>query len=726
MAHPFDTLRTELDQIKAENLALKTDNNILRDEVDAIKKESISRDEFEQFKRAIAGTSAHDQDLASISSVQHDIPVSSAIDKKLESYIAQYNQDSHVLHDRIKHIEDIAMKSQDRSFSTTEQRDKIIETVWQTKGAISSSESRIDNLIKQFGSFEDKHKTCHFANTPASAYASPPQAEPAQLPSQALLDVLPNVGNRMTVLESELTALGQAFRILNSRYNNLNTEALAQQIAGMVYPLPAQLQHDHGQIKEAMEVLKRTVHQHGNTLQHMRPFGDRITTLEQGNTEVVRKIAVLGELAVQLSQHDQRLGVLEKAPNSSASIEHNETFTAVARIAHKSNFRLDDLEKTSQQQQELFKSLQEHHTQHQDSLEKYDAAVEVLRKDVGFVSDRLEESEKSLQLLQAEHTAIRDEQDKLCGRQDSFTLQLDEVAHDRHTETQKLEKQSESHGVRLNGLDQLTKSLAEDVDRHARTVKEAQATQKDDVGAMEHRVKQLGSQHNSEAVAAISKLRTTLERVQREMQPVSNESDAISLRADIEELKQDVRKEKTSLHDRVDAVEKSVHNIQGSTPKFDNISNDSRLAAVEKETAELTKRVKTHDETLDGLSKDLLSGFQPRSKPTPSSSSAPSRNLTPTPSFTSAGSDLSSPTGPKAVDRIAKLQMSRSSSQASKIPDTKFFDTSSFLGAARPPKRKRTSSPHRSPEHIDLTSDDEGRTPVTMGGHAVTKAQRKY
>ena len=247
---------SEMDKIRAENAVLRKEikdiraNSVTLQQLEQFKAGFVPRQQFDRLSKSLEQTRAESIPREQFDQLKMSLenparappPPPSDASTIPEAYVNRYNEDRQSLQQTLA-----AMSSQvqglDLSVKGLEKdHDKSIPLIHEINGANKGLNSRMDNIITQFGLLEEKVRTA--PSTVAPAYPSPPIPS-HQTTSKVDIELQKYIvasNNQFAKMTNEINANSHAVRALNSRYNNLTTEALYRQIAGIVMPMIPQLQ----------------------------------------------------------------------------------------------------------------------------------------------------------------------------------------------------------------------------------------------------------------------------------------------------------------------------------------------------------------------------------------------------------------------------------------------------------------------------------------------------
>lgn len=388
--------QAEVNQLRTALHEVRQENSTLRQELDSLKSSSVSKDEFALFKEKFSKLqSAHASPAIAPSIVNHDQHPS-----RNETAI-------------------LKMKAQIDSVES--RHESLAPLVHMQKGTADLAHKRIDDAFKLIGSLEEQVKKP--ANNAAQAVLSPaasPQASNDSL--QLHLKDIAALQNSLQLQMKEIAALQHSVKSLNSRYNNLSTDKLAQEIGRLLNPVSASVQEEIGQMKRHLNALQA---QQTDTNSKVQQHSERVTKLEINTQKTADASAIFEQVFKRLTTCEVAL----------------DTLNAQVKKAAADN---PDFEKHSKELDTLKNDLK----QLEDTLEGAQEGAQKILESVNTITKRLDKAEKDV-LEQNE-------------RQSRLTLKIDEDMNDRLVTVQ--ERVDQNH-EKLEGLDTTITTLTSNFEK---------------------------------------------------------------------------------------------------------------------------------------------------------------------------------------------------------------------------------------------------------------------
>jgi DNA repair exonuclease SbcCD ATPase subunit len=304
-------LRAENDALREEVKSLTLQNTAQVNELATLKTSTISRVEFDKFKAEIQNAQQTAKEPPS-----HDN--SQDASKLLEPYINKYQQEIQQVNSKIQTLSD-ELKSFPGNASNPQvdsniqamasQLKNLAEDTIKAKTSVEFTFSRLDGFQRDFGVLKDQIKKLEKQEVSGGEPTSSLVALERQLAESS---------KRLVVAENTIAAVNNTIRVLSSRYNNLTSETLAHQIAGIVGPVNANALSDIANLKQA------TGHQQQQIRDIQSMNGRFLQRLDKAETKIVDTASV-SSVAVL----DKRVKAFEQTTNGllTSLTEHKLQYT---------------------------------------------------------------------------------------------------------------------------------------------------------------------------------------------------------------------------------------------------------------------------------------------------------------------------------------------------------------------------------------------------------------
>ncbi|ETN43843.1 uncharacterized protein HMPREF1541_10974 [Cyphellophora europaea CBS 101466] len=677
----LETLRKDLNQALAENADLKQQMVAIRDQ-------SVSRDEFDSLKREMSQLATANKERVLTPAPTPSLDHKPAIGM-LNPYIQRYNEEMQKFGAEVT-------KTTTSVAYLEKSHESLVPLVHGQKAATDMANSRIDLLLQHLGSLQDQVK--NIANRSTISQSSPSHS-PSLAPDNIQLQKLrQDTTIRLEEFKKEIQFLTQTNRVLSARYNQLTSERMAEAVAGILGPIPATLQVENQQMKDAIGHLQVTVQQHNHLPGTLKKTSDRVAVLEadirrmesnkHAGTEQDRRLdAVEKSLEAQVQSVEQPLARLQGKISAIESTLGERLDTVESRVTTQENKTADNLaalviEQTANStvSAELFGDFQKEYNSKMTAAE-----------------NRLDKLEQN----------VTDQNE----RQNCLSLKIHQHAHD----------EIESAKVSIKGH---SESLA-DIEKVCGILNDALKKGLQDLQAKHDALKSTAAEQSQfeELKAIIDEVKNAQEQSSDDLPYISN-SDCDDMRKAIDALENRLQDEKRAINQRIETLDGSVEGLKSTAAQAERQTSASileRLTNAEKSIQEVQDKVRAHADTLEAMDEAMLNKFR----------------VTPVTATSTPPSDIKPPTGPRSMS-LTPRSMNRN---AKKLPKAGERSTSG-LGKhratspanERPRSRKKPRGPNGEgdgPTLVDLTQDDDGNGETAsqnqepkLGNHSVTRGSR--